>query len=252
MEDSGGASAGGRGLVTVSVLVLIGLVGLLAFLAGRDDPGDAVRRSGERFPATSTTSAPTTTTVVATTDDDRGDVDDGRGDHARRSRRRSGSVTSCPTSRPSPSCWRRRSRRSRRSTSCWRPDATTSPRPDRSCRVCATVQLAAPLTAGGRWERDGREISSSAPIGRVPPGFGECLSDGGARAAGRLVPVHRHGRRGQGIGGRGTGRRCPTHRPALRQQRQRPAVRRAHRPAGQHVLRGVPLRRHADRPGIDS
>ena len=82
MEDSGGASAAGRGLVTVSVLVLIGLVGLLAFLAGRDDPGDAVRRSGERFPATSTTEPrrPRPTVVATTADDDRGDVDDGRGD----------------------------------------------------------------------------------------------------------------------------------------------------------------------------
>ena len=69
--------------------------------------------------------------------------------------------------------------------------------------LCATVGLPRRSTAGGRWERDGREISSSAPIGRAPPGFGECLSDGGDGAARRLVPVHRHRRRGQRVGGRG-------------------------------------------------
>ena len=79
MEDSGGTSAAGRGLVTVSVLVAIGLVGLLAFLAGRDDPGDAVQRSDERFPATSTTGPPTTepTTTHRHVDDRRRHPDDG-------------------------------------------------------------------------------------------------------------------------------------------------------------------------------
>ena len=65
---------GRAGSVTVGVVVLIALVGLLAFLAGRDDPGDAVRRADERFPETSTTErAPTTTATTIPRDHHLGD-----------------------------------------------------------------------------------------------------------------------------------------------------------------------------------
>ncbi len=180
MEESGGTSAAGRGLVTVSVLVLIGLVGLLAFLAGRDDPGDAVRRSDERFPATSTTGPPTTvassSTVTSTT-------------AAPTSTTVGGSTTTTVPTTPIGDVVPNVAAFAELLATpveaqpqidqllvAGRHDvAVTGP----VLSLCATVSLQAPLTAGGRWERDGREISTSAPIGRAPPGFGECLSDGG-------------------------------------------------------------------------
>jgi hypothetical protein len=41
--------------------------------------------------------------------------------------------------------------------------------------ICVVVPVAAPLMAGGRWERNGEPISSSDLTRRDPPGYGECL-----------------------------------------------------------------------------
>jgi hypothetical protein len=41
--------------------------------------------------------------------------------------------------------------------------------------MCAVVTVAAPLTAGGRWELDGEPLESTAAVRRDPPGYGDCL-----------------------------------------------------------------------------
>jgi hypothetical protein len=191
VEESDGV---GRGLVTVGVVVLIGLVGLLAFLAGRGDPGDAVRRSDERFPETTTTQRATTTTATAPPS-------------TITSTTTATGVTAAGVPATTPV------------TATTLVTTTTTPAaaigelvpnvaafeqlpptpadaqvqidqllaggrhdvaaPGPVLALCASVPLDAPVQAGARWERDGEEIASSAALGRVPPGFGECFSDGG-------------------------------------------------------------------------
>ena len=45
--------------------------------------------------------------------------------------------------------------------------------------LCAIVPLDGPIVVGGRWERDGRQVSSSVAAGRDAPGFGECVGNDG-------------------------------------------------------------------------
>jgi hypothetical protein len=53
--------------------------------------------------------------------------------------------------------------------------ATVEPTP----MLCAAVVLDTPLELSGRWERDGREVASTDRSAVGPPGFGDCVDDGG-------------------------------------------------------------------------
>jgi hypothetical protein len=176
----------GRGLVTVGVVVLIGLIGLLAFLAGRDDPGDAVRRSDERFPETSATAAPIATaesTVVTTST-----ADTTTSTAATAATTATTTTSVVPTASigavvPSVAAFEQLLATPADAQAqidqllvAGRHDVAV-PGPVRT--VCAIVPLDSPLQAGGRWERDGQEVATSAATARVPPGFGDCLSDAG-------------------------------------------------------------------------
>ena len=45
--------------------------------------------------------------------------------------------------------------------------------------LCAVVPLDGPIVVAGRWERDGQRVSSTDPVGRTAPGFGECVGNDG-------------------------------------------------------------------------
>ena len=46
--------------------------------------------------------------------------------------------------------------------------------------LCAIVQMEGRLTLSGRWEFDGRPLSSSDEASLAPPGFGDCIDNDGA------------------------------------------------------------------------
>ena len=184
MEETDGV---GRGLITVGIVVLIGLVGLLAYLAGRNDPGDALRRSEERFPETSTTepapattatSVPATTTPTTATGSTPAAVAPTTGVTT---------TTVAPAAigalvpnvaafeqlPPTPA-----------ETQVQIDQLLAGGRHDVAApgpvvALCAVIPLDAAVQAGTRWERDGEEVASSVALGRVPPGFGECFDDAG-------------------------------------------------------------------------
>ena len=185
MEESDGV---GRGLVTVGIVVLVGLVGLLAFLAGRDDPGDAVRRSDERFPETSTTAEVTATPTTDITDTTALGAPTTTAAATTPSTAAATTTTSvAPTAAIGavvPSVVAFESLATPGDAQAQIDQLLVAGRHDVAVpgpvlTVCAIVPLDAPLQAGGRWERDGQEIATTAVAPRVPPGFGECLSDTG-------------------------------------------------------------------------
>lgn len=45
--------------------------------------------------------------------------------------------------------------------------------------LCATVETAEPVTAAGRWERDGHEVASTTASALRAPGFADCIDAGG-------------------------------------------------------------------------
>lgn len=53
--------------------------------------------------------------------------------------------------------------------------------PGETGTICAVVALAAPVTAGGRWERDGETVRDVGATLRAPPGYGDCLTGDGGR-----------------------------------------------------------------------
>lgn len=54
--------------------------------------------------------------------------------------------------------------------------ATPAPTP----LLCAAVVVDRPLTVSGRWERNGQEVAATDLSEVGPPGFGDCVDDGGA------------------------------------------------------------------------
>lgn len=53
--------------------------------------------------------------------------------------------------------------------------ATAAPTP----MLCAAVALDSPLQLAGRWERNGQEVAATQLSQVGPPGFGDCVDDGG-------------------------------------------------------------------------
>jgi hypothetical protein len=206
-DNGRAADPSGSPLVVIGILLVVALLGLVAWMARGDDILQTVERAGERFPDTTTTatvsSIPAGGPVPATT------APGTAAPTAPPTVPPTPPPTEAPTTVPSPAAPPSSVPGPPPALSgptaadlvpyvaalaepLATPEAVraqidqllTGPRHDVAsanevAALCAIVPLDGAIVAAGRWERDGRRVSSSDAVGRNAPGFGECVGNDG-------------------------------------------------------------------------